>query len=291
MTGNVQRWIDPHVHLFALREGRYDWLKPQNPPFWSDKAEIAKDISEHDLAAGCGNRLAGFVHVEAGYDNQRPWREIEFLQRHCRYPFRAVGCIDINANTAGSHIDKLSSYHSVSGLRHILDEGAHAILSSPKAKWSLGYMAQHGLTFEVQCDMTDSKAINALLRILVRHPQLKIAVNHSAIAPLETNSLAYKTWKQNIMALNETGQVVFKFSGLEMQNRQWCWHRATLLLTTLINLVDIHTLMLASNYPLSNWRMPYTELWHGYKKITTPLSQREKAALFIDNAKHWYRFD
>ena len=281
-------WIDPHIHFFALSEGRYDWLKPANAPFWPDKMVIAKLTTEHMLYRASLGRLGGFVHIEAGFDNERPWREIAFLERHCTLPFRSIGCIDLTGNTVGSHIDKLNNYLSVRGLRHILDDEAEALLRTPKVKWGLHHMASQGLSFEAQLNLADSNAVRALLTVLEQTPALNVAINHAAIAPIEVKSFAFKTWRQNIRDLNETEQVVFKFSGLEMQDRHWLWQRASYVFETLLDTVGTDHMMFASNYPLCQWRMPYAALWHGFVDMTTPLSVTQKAALLYGNAKQWY---
>ena len=281
-------WIDPHIHFFALSEGRYDWLKPANAPFWPDKMVIAKLTTEHMLYRASLGRLGGFVHIEAGFDNERPWREIAFLERHCTLPFRSIGCIDLTGNTVGSHIDKLNNYLSVRGLRHILDDEAEALLRTPKVKWGLHPMASQGLSFEAQLNLADSNAVRALLTVLEQTPALNVAINHAAIAPIEVKSFAFKTWRQNIRDLNETEQVVFKFSGLEMQDRRWLWQRASYVFETLLDTVGTDHMMFASNYPLCQWRMPYAALWHGFVDMTTPLSVTQKAALLYGNAKQWY---
>ena len=41
--------IDPHLHLFDLKQGDYHWLKEENPPFWPDKHLIKKSFKETDL--------------------------------------------------------------------------------------------------------------------------------------------------------------------------------------------------------------------------------------------------
>ena len=81
MSAATHSWIDPHVHLFALQEGDYHWLKPNNPPFWPDKDVIAKSTYEHHLRRASKGKLTGFVHIEAGFDNERPWREIDFRSK------------------------------------------------------------------------------------------------------------------------------------------------------------------------------------------------------------------
>lgn len=288
MSQHLPLWIDPHIHLFALSEGQYHWLKPSNMPFWPDKSAIAKNTAENDLLRAARGQLAGFVHIEAGFDNQRPWREIAFLERHCTLPFRSVACIDLTSNDVGSHIDKLKTYSSVRGLRHILDDDASSLLRRPDVQWGLRHMAARGLSFDAQFDLADSHAVRSLLYVLEREPTLRVVVNHCAVAPLSTTHLAFKMWRNNLRYLAETGQVAFKFSGLEMQERNWQWPRASFVLNTLLETVEISQLMFASNYPLCQWRMPYEKLWQGYLDITAPLSEEQKAALFSLNAKHWY---
>lgn len=289
MTINTN-WIDPHIHLFALGLGEYGWLRSENPPYWPDKALIAKEFTETQLNTASQGRLQGFVHIEAGFDNQRPWREVQFLTMHCKRPFRSVACIDLNACEAHSHIDTLATYSSVSGLRHILDEDAAGLLNAPKVRWSLAHMASHNLSFEAQLDVTDSKAVKALLHALERTPNLRIAINHTAIAPLALSSYRFMMWKEHIRRLSETKQVMFKFSGLEMQDRQWSWQRAYTLFDSLLSITSPQQVMLASNYPLSLWRMPYIKLWNGYSEMISILSASEQEALFKRNAYKWYGF-
>ncbi|AXT37972.1 amidohydrolase [Alteromonas sp. BL110] len=288
MVQHSQTWVDPHIHLFALDEGQYNWLKPTNAPFWADKKSIAKNTTEAMLHRASLGQLCGFVHIEAGYDNSRPWREIAFLERHCTLPFRSVGCIDLAANSVGSHIDKLALYPSVRGLRHILDNDAETLLRAPKVKWALSHMASRGLSFEAQLNIANSNAVSALLNVLEQNPALKVAIDHAAIAPIDINSFAFKTWRQNIRVLSETGQVAFKFSGLEMQERSWRWQRAYYIFENLLNIVGTNQIMLASNFPLCQWRMPYAALWHGFSDMVAPLSEVQKVALLSRNAKQWY---
>jgi len=288
VSETLQSWIDPHVHFFALQEGHYNWLKPSNPPFWPDKSAIATCTTQQNLVRASQGQIAGFVHIEAGYDNIRPWREVAFLERHCTLPFRSVAGIDLTQPSAGSHIDKVKGYKSVRGLRHILDDDAVTLLRSPKVKWGLGHIAAQGLTFDAQFNLADSAAVNALLSVLEKTSTLNIAINHSAIAPHDKNGLLFKTWRKNIYNLAETGQAVFKFSGLEMQNRNWQWQRASFVFETLLDTVGVNKLMFASNFPLCQWRMPYAKLWHGLLNMTTPLNNEQKAALISLNAKQWY---
>ncbi len=74
--------VDPHVHLIALADGEYGWLQPSNPPFWPDKSIIARSFSPADLTLSAPLALHAFVHVEAGFDNAHPHREVAYLEQH-----------------------------------------------------------------------------------------------------------------------------------------------------------------------------------------------------------------
>ena len=147
MTESHNKIIDPHLHLFNLQRGDYAWLKPQNPPFWSDKHLINKNFIEADILLSPPNQLAGFVHIEAGFDNHQPWREIDWLQQHCTLPFKSVAFADITTTTFAEHLEQLKQRNSVVGIRHILDDQAEQILSSTLIHRHFELLAEYELSF------------------------------------------------------------------------------------------------------------------------------------------------
>lgn len=322
-------WIDPHIHFFALERGRYDWLKPNNAPFWRDKSVIARSVYEGDLFKGNHATLGGFVHIEAGFDNARPWREVAFLEQHCVKPFCSVANINLQSSTSQSDIDRLKRFRSVVGLRHILDDDAATLLRSPKVLHSLKHMAANNLSFDAQFDITDAASVSALLNVVERIPELTVIVNHVAAAPFladalpaealpaegsisaegsyskhtkssrhSYSSLAYTKWQRNLRALAQCRNVAFKFSGMEMQDRQWTWPYVERLLNTALDIIPIDNIMLASNFPLCTWRMPYAQLLKGYDDMLKRIQSRPASAfgehdaekLRYQNAYRWYKF-
>ena len=109
----MMKIIDPHLHLFDLEQGDYQWLKAENPPFWSDKKIIASNFAETDLQLSSPFELAGFVHIEAGFDNSKPWREIAWLEETCSLPFRSIAGINLllPSNEFQQVLDKLVVNH------------------------------------------------------------------------------------------------------------------------------------------------------------------------------------
>lgn len=303
--------VDAHVHFFALHAGKYDWLKPQNPPYWQDKHIIAHATSERDLQLDRAQQLAGYVHIEAGFDNERPWREIQFLESHCKLPYKAVACVDLLNPLVRSHIDKLARYPSVAGVRHILDDDAARLLNHPKVKYELRHCAQQGLSFDAQLDVSDLSSLNALLNVLNAVPELNVVLNHIGGTPTwgtptwgtptwgtptwgtstrEVNgtSLQWHRWRNNLQALAQHSQVAIKVSGWEMRNRRWHWRDVTPTLDLLLALFGPHRIMMASNFPLSNWTYPYRTLWQYYVQLLARYPNTVASALLSGNAIKWY---
>ena len=96
--------IDPHIHFFNLSKGQYLWLAPDVEPFWPDKYKINRDFFEPDLMISPNNKLLGFVHIEAGFNNQQPQQEIAWLEKSCHLPFRTIAFADITSSDFSSDL-------------------------------------------------------------------------------------------------------------------------------------------------------------------------------------------
>lgn len=298
--------VDAHLHLFALHAGKYEWLKPHNPPHWTDKHIIAQATSERDLQLNSAQCLAGYVHIEGGFDNERPWREIQFLESHCRLPFKSVACVDLLNPLVRSHIDKLARYSSVAGVRHILDGDAARLLNHPKVQYGLRHCAEQGLSFDAQLDVSDLASLKALLNVLDKVPELNVVLNHIGGTPtwgtptwgtptwgtptrgINCTSLQWRRWRNNMQSLAQYSQVAIKVSGWEMFNRQWHWRAVSPIVEALLELFGPHRIMMASNFPLSNWCYRYRILWQHYEQLLSRYPSAVVSALTAGNAIKWY---
>ena len=279
--------IDPHLHLFDLRLGRYDWLKPNFPPNWPDKHLISRDFSSEDLTLPSSLQLAGFVHLEAGFDNVHPWREIEWLESTVNLPFRSVAFADLTLPAAefDTLLHTLTQYSSVVGIRHILDEQAQALLSNPQVIRNLKQLAAKELHFEVQLSGGDLKAINHLVQIADENPSLVLVINHAAF-PSPDN---WQHWLETTELMADCSNIVIKASGWEMSDRQYELAFAVQVINQLTACFGKQRVMLASNFPLCLLSKDYDELWQDYTMLAVDADTL--AALVHDNARRIYRFD
>jgi L-fuconolactonase len=282
--------IDPHLHLFDLRKGQYNWLKADSPPFWPDKHVINQYFCELDLALEPPLELAGFVHIEAGFDNEQPWRELDYLETHCQLPFRSVAFADICASDFSQTLDKLLRRPSLCGIRYILDEQANKVLSNKRVQQNLQLLAYHQLSFDAQFNLSDNTAVTYLCKILSNAPQLKVIINHAGWPPAVADKENFTNLQHNLTQLSQFQNVAIKLSGWEMANRQWQVDDVVAILDDTLQIMGEHRVMLASNFPLCLWRSSYQQLWLDYTQ-KLPLDEEQLKHLCYQNAAHWYKFE
>lgn len=295
------QFIDPHIHLFDLTLGQYQWLKPENPPFWPDKHIINKNFSEADInLLGDLNspELSGFVHIEAGFDNQAPWREIQWLELNCKKLFKSVACVDLtlSPNSFLTQLKTLLSYESVVGCRHILDDAAVDILNHPNTPTNLKALAEHQLSFDLQMPLSDLNSIDKLTQLLAQLPELTVIINHAGFPPyfIKTpialdSSEEYSNWLTGLKTLAQFKQCAIKCSGWEMLNRSYSTLWCKLVIEQCITTFGINRVMLSSNFPLCLFSKSYQVLWQ-YQTQLSKYNPQELAKLCLENTKHWYNF-
>lgn len=287
MTNSHNKIIDPHLHLFNLQEGDYAWLKPQHPPFWPDKHLINKSFVEADLLLSPPKQLAGFVHIEAGFDNQQPWREIDWLQQHCTLPFKSVAFADITATTFNNHLEQLKQRSSVAGIRHILDEQAEQILSSALVERHFALLAEMAFSFDAQLSLADTRAVELLIAIANKHKGVGIIINHGGWPPAAKDVNGQKRWLLNLQKLAECENIAMKLSGWEMANRAWQPQQIATVIQQCITSFGDSRVMLASNFPLCGFSICYADLWNTYAALPE-ISAQGFEKISCGNAKDWY---
>ena len=308
--------VDPHVHLIALADGEYGWLQPSNPPFWPDKSIIARSFSPADLTLSAPLALHAFVHVEAGFDNAHPHREVAYLEQHylssaelsvtaeravtpeqvvteklsSSTPFNTIATCDLTLPTEQfqAQIDTLSALRSCVGVRHILDEDARTLLDLPQVITNLHALAHAQLIFECQCDVTDAWVVEQIIAFH-RSTSHVWVINHAGIGAYnDVNSLA--TWTTQMKALAQCPNIHVKASGWEMVDRQYTADAIKPIIKQLVAIFGGERVLLASNFPLTLFRQSYQDYWQMMHDVLVELDFDEtlQRALLGQNARAIY---
>jgi len=308
MTVNI---IDPHIHLFDRARGDYHWLKSENPPFWPDKSVIQRDFVIDDLACNSESvneiSLFGFVHIEAGFDNDRPWRELEYLDNLVNEnveppPFRTIASIDLltSSNDFWATLKELQKHQRLIGVRHILDDQAYDILSSQEAQQNFSILNEiEDFIFELQLPLAQKcsdKAMPLLSEIIAKNKKLRFIINHAGFPAEELDGKAWLIWQSNIAELAKYSNVYIKCSGMEMVDRQYQMSWFSAITRFCIEKFSIERVMFASNFPLCLLgnrlsKKSYAGYWQDIlqSKIINQCNEHEKSALLYNNALRIYQ--
>jgi predicted TIM-barrel fold metal-dependent hydrolase len=280
--------VDPHIHLFNLSQGEYDWLSQKKPPFWSDKPIINRNFYQPDLTLTEPLALSGFVHIEAGFDNARPWREIEWLEQHCTLPFRSIAGIDLTLATAlfSDHIERLISYPSVVGIRHVLGNLNEQLCGHPQVLSNLRVVNQFALNVELQLALAEMEKVDALMELITVNNEIDFVIEHAGLPPLAKDSIQWQRWQTNLTSLAQCDNVAIKCSGWEMLTRHYQDDWLKCIITTCIHLFSNSRVMLASNFPLVLFSRQYQDYW---QQIISQVDIHDQQALLHDNAIHYYK--
>lgn len=284
--------IDPHIHLFDLNQGDYHWLKSANSPFWPDKHLIQQNFSEADLSLSNNLQLAGFVHIEAGFDNKQPWRELHWLEQTCNLPFRSIAFIDINQSQINFALEltKLCQFSSFVGVRYIFeDDNILTTLSNEQVLTNLQLLTERALIFELQMPFDNIDAVKLISQSLTQLPKLKVIINHAGFPEPDSES-QFKQWQAVIQQFSQFSCCAIKCSGWEMQNRHYTVNWQQKVINHSLACFGEDRVMLASNFPLTLFSQPYPAYWQAYVEQLT-LAPKLLEKLCFTNSYHWYHFD
>jgi L-fuconolactonase len=295
--------IDPHVHLFALEHGQYHWLKSDNPPYWPDKHLIQHSFTVQNLRLSAPFTLSKYVHIEAGFDNQQPWLELDYLEQppltQPTLPFNAIACCDLTLSSDAfiQQITKLTSCASFVGVRHILDEQALSLLTSPQVLKNLTYLSDQAILFEAQFDVTDNVVVEWIYELFATNTPFDImtqplqhtwVINHVGLGAM--SDATHNQWIHNLKRLALIPNLKVKASGWEMAQRNYSEALVSYTLKTLLAIWGEERIMLASNFPLTLFSCSYQRYWERMLQAleALTLTQKTQRALLSQNALETY---
>ena len=253
--------IDPHLHFFNLLEGQYTWLQGANPPAWSNLDKIKQPISVAELIKSTDFELVGLVHIEAGFDNNQPVKELNWLAKHIKtIPYKAISFATINQpNNAFKLALQQLEHCSLVGIRDITEGHDAERLLSPHCLDNLRHLSQLKLHFEAQFEVENLNITERLISYANQVSDLQIIINHTGLA----HNLA--NWAAAIELLAKQPNVAIKFSGFELlmlnsEQQSQCFIH-------ILKHFGMQRVMFASNFPVCQININYNELWQHYRTL------------------------
>jgi len=270
--------FDPHLHLFNLDKGEYHWLKPNNPPLWNDKSLICRNFGLDDVMLQNDLTFSGCIHIEAGFNNNFPKRELDWLKpifdshESLRFGLIAYADITLSPKAFEQSIISLSKHKRFKGIRYIFDNNTNDLCSLENVFINLRYLASQHYIFELQFDVAQPSFTEKVYQLFCQLPELKVILNHAGFAP-NYQSKAFDVWLLNMQKLASLPNFWLKCSGFEMIDRQYTLEHLTRVLGSCIDIYGKDKVMCASNFPLNLFTCTYQDYWQNVISALSTLKQ------------------
>jgi L-fuconolactonase len=310
--------VDPHHHLWDRQNWRYlldDLLADTN--------------SGHNILATVFVQ-ARAMHRKDGPEEMKPVGETEFVNGVAAMTASGIygkirACAGIVGNadlTLGSRVEPALEAHARAGggrfrgIRHIVAWDAdpqvrNPAFSSPRgvladAKFREGFkvLTRMGYSFDA---WLYHPQIDELASLADAFPDAKIVLNHCG-GPVGINAYKHEDvfpgWKTSIEALAKRANVTVKLGGLGMRIGGFGFEKPAdppssqaladawrPYIETCIAAFGPSRGMFESNFPVDKGSYSYPVFWNGCKLLAKGASASEKADLFAETAKRFYRLD
>nr|WP_136249570.1 amidohydrolase family protein [Ningiella ruwaisensis] len=314
MSEQTYQVVDPHIHLFDLSKGEYAWLGQLEQ---TKRRLIYRDFGFSDIRLREPFTLTKCVHIEAGFNNQHPQKEIAHWENaHHVYlstvqnnensfaeqtplQFASIANADLfqAPDTFEYHSNSALKMGSCKGFRHIIDGQIVALWENENARINLRHLNKLACIFELQVSVTTHQALDTLLEVITQHPHLHFVLNHAGFMPFSSISgQAFKWWCQVIESLSQSQQsrqsqqsknLSIKLSGFEMHKKEYETDELLPALDRIFSSFGQAQIMMASNFPLCLYRLSYQDYWQQAFNLCQQL-QVNKRALLGENAARIY---
>ena len=286
--------VDPHIHLWDLWTRIYPHFEKPGPG--GANAAICRSylIEEYLEEGGDAFEIVGAVHVEAFPTD--PITETETLQKVADanpLPLVIVGNGDLTSRDFSALLDRHQEHAIFRGIRQVVNMHpdpkrsyvSRDLMAEPQFLEGLRELGQRGLSFDLQLYPHQMETAAALAAAA---PDTQIILNHAGMWA-DRHLQGWKQWKAGMRALAAQPNIAAKISGLAMLDHDWTVESIRPLVLESIEAFGTDRAMFASNFPVDKLHRDFVSVWRGFDAVTRDFSETERAGLFRDNARRFYR--
>lgn len=296
------QFVDAHQHFWDLSRNYYPWLCDDAPIAfrYGDYSALRRSFLPDDYRAEAERfDVIGTVHIEAEFDEDNPMAELEWLsdlKRKEGLPTVMVAQARLDDRGRDGLLAAYAAHPSVRGVRHkpasaphpdVATRGAPGSMDDPDWRAGFALLGRYRLSFDLQTPWWHFDAAHDLARDF---PNTTIIINHTGL-PEDRSEGMLAQWADNLRFLAACPNVVIKISGLGVPGVQWTADGNARVVLTAIGAFGTDRVMFASNYPVDSLVASFATIFDGFLHITAALSQAERAAMFCDNARRFYRME
>lgn len=294
--------IDPHHHLWDLSMGRHPWLKRQPAPseemVFGSIEPIRRDYGVTDyLADAAGQNIVATVHVEAGWSDDHPLEEsqwIDRLDKSRRVAWRTIAHVPLDRPDAPALLEAEAANERVVGIRDIVSwhpepaksfSRSATLMSDPRWRSGLGAATRLGLVFDL---MLFPWQMQEAVRLAADFPDTVFVLNHCG-SPADRSPEGIELWRRGLEALGRADNILVKISDLVAYDNDWTLDSLRPVIDHCIACFGPKRAMFASDFPVAGLHASFSQIYDGFRAVASALSEDEQRDLFFTTANRTYR--
>ncbi|WP_417308007.1 amidohydrolase family protein [Devosia sp.] len=286
--------VDPHIHLWDLWTRIYPHFETPGPG--GANAAICRSymIEEYLEEGRDAFEIVGAVHVEAFPTD--PIKETETLQNVADanpLPLVIVGNGDLTATDFPDLLDRHQEHAIFRGIRQVVNMHpdpkrsyvTRDLMAEPQFLEGLRELGRRGLSFDLQLY---PHQMEQAAQLAAAAPDTLIILNHAGMWA-DRDLTGWQHWKAGMRTLAAQPNIVAKISGLAMLDNHWTIDSIRPLVFESLEAFGTERAMFASNFPVDKLHRDFVSVWQAFDVVTRAFSETERAGLFRDNARKYYR--
>jgi L-fuconolactonase len=271
--------IDTHLHFWDLENYQHqDWLKGK-PVL--ERTWLPPDVKPEFDACG----VTSGVIIEAGKDDHalNLWW-LELAEQYDYIGAAVLGCSLEHPNLA-AWLDEYEQSSYFVGLRSNPAGAPESWRDNPATQHGLAELARRDLSLDL---LVGYNAFAAVAELAAAYPTLRIILDHCAHPPMREGDL--RAWAAALEPLAAHPNLHIKYSSLLLYSYPDSEEARLRGVTDfLFAHFGIERMMWGSNWPVELLGGSYWDAFTAMRMCAEPLLGEERQALFVDNARRFYR--
>jgi len=273
--------IDAHQHYWSMSRTDYGWITPELPVLYRDY--LPKDLEVHRNEHG----IAGTIVVQAAPTVQETEYLFSLADREDSI-LGVVGWLDLFDPAHRDHFERFRRHPKFVGFRIMIQEmpDANRVLD-PAFVQALQFYASMDIPVDLLVKSHQWDALNDLLDAV---PGLQGVIDH--IGKPRIAEQAFEPWAKQIERAARHPNLHCKISGMvtEADHQAWQPDHFTRYIEHVIRVFGAERVMFGSDWPVCLLAASYDEVVEIVQaSLPEGWGERERALLFGENAKRFYR--
>ena len=160
-------------------------------------------------------------------------------------------------------------------------------MRDPNWRAGLGYLAKHGLVFEL---MVFAGQLAEAARLVRDFPNQLFVLEHCG-SPIDRDAEGMQRWRQGLAEVARAPNVLIKISDLVAYEHDWTLDSLRAVVMGCLDSFGPGRAMFASDFPVAGLYATFDEVYGSFKTIVSGFAPGEQRDLFFANAQETYRLE